>query len=191
MILNVSGRTDIVAFYTKWFMNRYKEGYVMVRNPFNYHLVNEIYFEDVDLIVFCTKNPLPIIDRIKEIDKPILFHVTITPYNKDIEPNVIDKKDIIEGVKRLSNIIGIDNIYIRYDPIFLSDKYNIDYHIKAFSKLCSLLNGYVKRIIISFLDEYKNVKENRNILKYKTLLQLNIFFHSLLSYFITAFRTFN
>ena len=71
MILNVSGRTDIVAFYTKWFMNRYKEGYVMVRNPFNYHLVNEIYFEDVDLIVFCTKNPLPIIDRIKEIDKPI------------------------------------------------------------------------------------------------------------------------
>ena len=69
MILNVSGRTDIVAFYTKWFMNRYKEGYVMVRNPFNYHLVNEIYFEDVDLIVFCTKNPLPIIDRIKEIDK--------------------------------------------------------------------------------------------------------------------------
>ena len=69
MILNVSGRTDIVAFYTEWFMNRYKEGYVMVRNPFNYHLVNEIYFEDVDLIVFCTKNPLPIIDRIKEIDK--------------------------------------------------------------------------------------------------------------------------
>ena len=136
MILNVSGRCDIVAFYTKWFMNRYKEGYVMVRNPFNYHLVSEIYFEDVDLIVFCTKNPLPIIDRIKEIAKPILFHITITPYNKDIEPNVIDKKNIIEGVKELSNIIGIDNIYIRYDPIFLSDKYNIEYHIKAFNKLC-------------------------------------------------------
>ena len=67
----------------------------MVRNPFNYHLVNEIYFEDVDLIVFCSKNPLPIIDRIKEIDKPILFHITITPYNKDVEPNVIDKKDSI------------------------------------------------------------------------------------------------
>ena len=168
MILNVSGRTDIVAFYTKWFMNRYKEGYVMVRNPFNYHLVNEIYFEDVDLIVFCTKNPLPIIDRIKEIDKPILFHVTITPYNKDIEPNVIDKKDIIEGVKRLSNIIGIDNIYIRYDPIFLSDKYNIEYHIKAFNKLCTMLNGYVKHIIVSFIDDYKNVRKNNNILKIKS-----------------------
>ena len=168
MILNVSGRTDIVAFYTKWFMNRYKEGYVMVRNPFNYHLVNEIYFEDVDLIVFCTKNPLPIIDRIKEIDKPILFHITITSYNKDIEPNVIDKSDIIEGVKELSKIIGIDNIYIRYDPIFLSDKYNIEYHIKAFNKLCSMLNGYVKHIIVSFIDDYKNVRKNNNILKIKS-----------------------
>ena len=169
MILNVSGRTDIVAFYSKWFMNRYKEGYLDVRNPFNKKLVSRIYFSDVDLIMFCTKNPIPIIDKIKEINKPILFHITLTPYNKDIEPNVIDKTKIIESIKELSKIIGIDNIYVRYDPIIISDKYNIDYHIKAFSKLCSLLNGYVKRIIISFLDEYKNVKENRNILKYKTL----------------------
>ena len=169
MILNVSGRTDIVAFYSKWFMNRYKEGYLDVRNPFNKKLVSRIYFSDVDLIMFCTKNPIPIIDKIKEINKPILFHITLTPYNKDIEPNVIDKTKIIESIKKLSKIIGIDNIYVRYDPIIISDKYNIDYHIKAFNKLCSLLNGYVKRIIISFLDEYKNVKENRNILKYKTL----------------------
>lgn len=169
MILNVSGRTDIVAFYTEWFMNRYKEGYLDARNPFNKKLVSRIYFSDVDLIMFCTKNPIPIIDKIKEINKPILFHITLTPYNKDIEPNVIDKTKIIEGIKKLSKIIGIDNIYVRYDPIIISDKYNIDYHIKAFSKLCSLLNGYVKRIIVSFLDEYKNVKENRNILKYKTL----------------------
>ena len=169
MILNVSGRTDIVAFYTEWFMNRYKEGYLDVRNPFNKKLVSRIYFSDVDLIMFCTKNPIPIIDKIKEINKPILFHITLTPYNKDIEPNVIDKTKIIEGTKKLSKIIGIDNIYVRYDPIIINDKYNIDYHIKAFSKLCSLLNGYVKRIIISFLDEYKNVKENRNILKYKIL----------------------
>ena len=169
MILNVSGRTDIVAFYTEWFMNRYKEGYLDVRNPFNKKLVSRIYFSDVDLIMFCTKNPIPIIDKIKEINKPILFHITLTPYNKDIEPNVIDKTKIIESIKELTKIIGIDNIYVRYDPIIISDKYNIDYHIKAFSKLCSLLNGYAKRIIISFLDEYKNVKENRNILKYKTL----------------------
>ena len=50
MILNVSGRTDIVAFYSEWFFNRYKEGFVDVRYPFNKNLVSRIYFDDVDLI---------------------------------------------------------------------------------------------------------------------------------------------
>ena len=45
MILNVSGRTDIVAFYSKWFMNRYNEGYVDVRNPFYPKLVNTMEVE--------------------------------------------------------------------------------------------------------------------------------------------------
>ncbi len=163
MILNVSGRTDIVAFYSKWFMNRYKEGYVDVRNPFNPKLVNRINFSNVDLILFCTKNPRPILEYLKEIDKPILFHVTLTPYKEDIEPNV-SKKEIIESIKKLSKIIGIDNLYVRYDPIFLSYKYNISYHIKAFNKMCTLLNGYVNKIIVSFIDDYKNVRNN-----YKTL----------------------
>lgn len=167
MILNVSGRTDIVAFYTDWFLNRYKDGFVDVRNPFNQKLVSRIYFEDVDLILFCTKNPLPIINRLKEINKPIIFHVTITPYKKDIEPNVPSKSKIIESIKELSKIVGIDNLVIRYDPIFLSDKYTTEYHIKAFKRLCSLLNGSVNKIIVSFIDDYKNVRKNEKSLKYR------------------------
>lgn len=167
MILNVSGRTDIVAFYTEWFMNRYKEGFVDVRNPFNPKLVSRINFSDVDLIFFCTKNPIPILDKLKEIDKPILFHVTITPYKEDIEVNVKNKKDIIDAVKKLSKIIGIDNLTIRYDPIFLNDYYNLEYHIKAFNKLCTMLDGYVNKILISFIDDYKNVRKNMGILKYR------------------------
>ena len=160
MILMVSGRTDIVAFYSKWFMNRYHEGYVDVRNPFNYHLVSRINYQDVDLIMFCTKNPGPIIPYLKDIQKPILFHITLTPYKKDIEPYVKDKKEIINDIKTISKIIGPDNIYARYDPIFLNDNYTIDYHKKAFKHLCESLNGYVKHIIISFIDIYKNVKHN-------------------------------
>ena len=79
MILNVSGRTDIVAFYTSWFMNRYHEGFLDVRNPFYKKQVSRIYFKDVDLIVFCTKNPLPILDHLNEIKIPMVFHITITP----------------------------------------------------------------------------------------------------------------
>jgi hypothetical protein len=167
MILNVSGRTDIVAFYSDWFMKRLEEGFVDVRNPFNPKLISRINFNDVDLILFCTKNPIPILDKIKDINKPILFHVTLTPYLKDIEPNVPDKKEVIEAIKRLSNIIGIDNIYIRYDPIFLSDKYNLEYHKKVFDRMCTLLDGYVKNIIVSFIDDYKNVRRNEKSLGYR------------------------
>lgn len=167
MVLNVSGRTDIVAFYSDWFIERYKEGYIDVRNPFYPKLISRIYFKNVDLILFCTKNPIPILDKLKYIDKPILFHVTLTPYKKDIEPNVLPKGIIIKAIKKLSKVIGIDNLTIRYDPIFISDKYNLDYHIKAFDKLCSLLNGYVNKIIVSFIDDYKNVRKNEKILNFR------------------------
>lgn len=167
MILNVSGRTDIVALYSEWFMNRYREGFVDVRNPYNAKMISRIYFEDVDAILFCTKNPILILNHLKEIDKPILFHVTLTPYKKDIEPNVPDKTLIIEAIKKLSEIVGIDNLYVRCDPIFLSDKYNIEYHKKAFEKMCSLLDGYVNKIIVSFIDDYKNVRKNEKILNFR------------------------
>ena len=167
MILFASGRTDIPAFYSNWFINRVEAGFVDVRNPFNQKLVSRIYFSDVDLIMFCSKNPLPMINKLDILKVPVLFHVTITSYGKDVEPNIPDKRLIIEGVKKLSLVLGIDNVVVRYDPIFLSDKYNVDYHIKAFDKLCKNLNGYVNKIIVSFMDEYKNVRNNKNILKYR------------------------
>lgn len=173
MILNVSGRCDIVAFYSSWFLNRYKEGFVDVRNPFNEKLVSRIYFEDVDLILFCTKNPIPIVKDLKKIEHPIIFQVTITPYKEDIEPNVPPKSEVMKAVKEISKIIGRDNLYIRYDPIFLSKKYNIEYHKKAFEKLCSLLDGYVNHIIASFIDDYKNVRKNQNILQMKDFTELD------------------
>ena len=169
MILNISGRTDIVGFYSEWLMNRIKDGYIDVRNPFNPKLVSRIILNDVDLLFFCTKNPIPILDKIKEIKHKTYFHITLTSYKKEIEPNLPSKKDIIEGVKRLSSIIGKENIVIRYDPIFINDKYNLTYHIKAFERLCNLLDGYVEKIIISFIDDYKNVRNNYKILKFKVL----------------------
>lgn len=167
MILNVSGRTDIIAFYSIWFINRYKEGYVDVRNPIMPKLVSRINFSDVDLIVFCTKDPHPIIDFLPSIKEPVLFHITLTPYKKDIEPNVPDKKNVIKDIKKISSIIGKDNVYVRYDPVFLSDKYNLDYHLKVFERICTLLEGYVTNIIISFIDDYKNVRKNMNTLRIK------------------------
>ena len=76
MILNISGRTDIVAFYSDWLMNRLNEGFIDVRNPFNPKMVSRIMLDDVDLLFFCTKNPTPILDKLKDIKKKVYFHVT-------------------------------------------------------------------------------------------------------------------
>lgn len=169
MILNVSGRTDVVAFYSKWFLNRLESGFVDVRNPFYPKLVSRIFFKDVDAFVFCTKNPTPLLKYIDKIDKPMIIHVTLTPYKKDLEPNVPLKGDIIEAIKKLSKIVGQDYIYVRYDPIIINNRYTLEYHKKSFDNMCKLLNGYVKHIIISFVDNYKNVNINKNILNIKKL----------------------
>ena len=168
MILNVSSRTDIPAFYSEWLINRLKAGYVDVRNPFNYHAVSRINFDNVDLLFFCTKNPMPLLDKIDKINKKMYFHITLTPYKKNIEPNLPSKKEIIAAIKELSKKIGKENVVIRYDPIFFNNEYTIDYHIKAFEKICELLDGYVEKILIHFLDDYKNVRNNYNALKYIT-----------------------
>ena len=173
MILNISGRTDIVGFYTPWFLKRLKAGFVDVRNPYNETQVSRIYFEDVEMSVFCTKNPRPIIPYLKDIKKPILFHVTLTGYHQDIEVNVKDKKEIINDIKEISKILGKSNVYVRYDPIFLNDKYTVDYHIKAIKKLAEELEGYIEKIIISFIDDYKNVRKNERILNYREFKEID------------------
>ena len=95
--------------------------------------------------------------------------MTLTPYGKDIEPNVMPKGKIIEAIKRLSKIVGVDNVYVRYDPILINDKYDVNFHIKAFESLCIKLNGYIKHIIVSFVDDYKNVRNNMYVLKLKKI----------------------
>ncbi len=171
MILMVSGRTDIVAFYSKWFMKRVEEGFIDVRNPFNPKLISRINFDDIDLIMFCTKNPIPILKKLPKIKKPILFHITLTPYKKEIEPNLPPKGHIIEAIKKVSEIVGINNVAVRYDPIFISDNYPLEYHKKAFDNMCKLLDGHVKKIIVSFIDDYKNVRNNMKTLKYKNITE--------------------
>ena len=149
MILNVSGRTDVVAFYSTWFKNRLDEGFFDVRNPFNKKLVSRIYLSDVELIVFCTKNPINSLSYIKDIKKPIYYMVTITGYKNDIEFNVNNKQDIINSVKEIAKIIGKENVALRYDPILLNDYYNIYYHEKALEKLLIELKDSISSVIIS------------------------------------------
>ena len=168
MIINTGCRTDIPAFYSKWLMNRIREGYVLVRNPYNplnvtkYSLSPEV----VDCLAFCTKNPELMLEYLDELDKyKQYWFVTLTPYGKDIEPNVPDKEKVIDSFKKLSNHIGINSIGWRYDPIFINDRFNVEKHIECFEKIARELRGYTHDCTISFLDLYEKVKRNSPELK--------------------------
>lgn len=115
----------------------------------------------VDLIAFCTKNPAPMLPYM-EILKPYgqYWFVTITPYGKDIEPNVPEKEKVMNDFKRLSDIVGMDSVGWRYDPIFIDDTYSVERHLEAFEKMTAALSGYTKSRIISFIDIYKKVERN-------------------------------
>lgn len=173
MIISASRRTDIPAFYSEWFFNRINEGYLMVRNPMNIHQVSKINLspEVVDCIVFWTKNPQPMLSRISELNKyKYYFQFTLNSYDKSIEPNVPEKKYLISVFKELSNMIGKEKVIWRYDPIFLTDNFNMDYHIKWFEALAEKLSGYTHKCVISFVDLYKKTERN---LKGINILPLN------------------
>ena len=163
MIINTGQRTDIPAFYADWFVNRLKAGFVLVRNPYNPRSVTRYRLspEVVDLIGFCTKNPAPMLPHL-DLLRPYgqYWYVTITPYGKEIEPGVPDKREVLDSFRRLSDIVGPDRMGWRYDPVFISGEYPAERHIRAFEYMAQTLSGYTRTAVISFVDLYEKTKRN-------------------------------
>lgn len=163
MILNTGSRTDIPACYSDWFFNRIKAGYVLVRNPYyptqiTRYLLNP---EVIDVMVFCTKNPSPMLERLSLLSAFDMFwFVTITPYGTDIEPYVPPKELVIRYFQKLSGQIGKERISWRYDPVFVTDKYSAAYHIEQFHQMAKALSGYTDQCVVSFIDLYEKTKRN-------------------------------
>ena len=162
MIISASIRTDIPSLYAPWFMNRLRAGYVMVQNPRNPLRCSRVTLtpEVVDMIVFWSKNPGPMIEYLPEVDRlgfDYYFQVTITPYGKKIESGLPDKELIMDDFCRISDLIGPERIIWRYDPIILSDELTVDYHLRSFQKMASRLAGHTSRCVLSFVDLYSSV----------------------------------
>ena len=163
MIVSVSRRTDIPAFYFDWFCHRLKEGFVDVVNPFNRKQVSRISLKPkvADCIVFWTKDPAPMIGRLDALSAyPYYVQISITPYGGDIETNIRPKADIIKTVQELSMRIGRERVVWRYDPILLNDTYPITNHLEWFRTTLDKLAPYVDRCVISFIDLYAKAKKN-------------------------------
>ncbi len=141
MIVSASRRTDIPALFSQWFYNRLEKGFVLLRNPYNPMQAGRVDLtpDRVDGFVFWTKNAAPMLENIHKLDAfQYYFQYTITPYGRDVERNLPDKHEvIIPAFQRL----GADKAVWRYDPVFINERYTVDYHIRAFTKLCEELEG--------------------------------------------------
>lgn len=175
MILSVSRRTDIPAFYSDWFFDRLKDGFVLVPNPINPSKIARIKLKPVKIknvetsllgqkkvemqgniegIVFWTKNPKPMLSRLDELgDVKYYFLYTLNAYPNNIEANLPMLEERIETFKDLSKFCPV---IWRYDPILLADGIDVDCHKRKFEKLCRELKGYTKHCKISFvIESYK------------------------------------
>lgn len=164
MILNTGGRTDTVQYYADWLLRRFQEGYVLSRNPLFPHKVTryELTPEQVDCVVFCSKNYAPILPRLHEITDrfPTYFYYTITAYGRDIEPGVPSLETSMETLIQLSHQVGRQRLAWRYDPVLLTETYTIQRHLDTFAHMAETLTPYVDRCIFSFVELYKKLETN-------------------------------
>ncbi|WP_244324809.1 DUF1848 domain-containing protein [Sporofaciens musculi] len=161
MIISASRRTDIPALYPEWFVNRLKAGEVLVPNPYNRKKIKRVFLspETVDCIVFWTKNPTPMLPYLREIEDmgyEYYFQVTITDYEEDMEVNLADTSDVMASFLLMSERLGKERMDWRFDPLLLSEKYTIAYHLEQFELMCRWLAKATTRCIISFVDAYKD-----------------------------------
>ncbi len=163
MIISASRRTDIPSYYGQWLVNALQRGFVFVPNPYNKqrYYKADLRREAVDCMVFWTKNPVPFLAFLPEIDAmgyPYYFQFTLTPYNRSVEKNLPDKIQLVRTFQALSKKLGAHKMIWRYDPIIVDGVFTVEYHQQAFASMAKMLQGYTQKCIISFVDIYKNMQ---------------------------------
>ena len=164
LIISASRATDIPAFYSEWFFNRLKKGYLKWYNPFNGKASN-ISFQNTRVIVFWTKNPSPIIPYLPILDEKNIgyyFLFTLNDYEKEnLEPNLPELSKRIETFINLSETIGKEKVLWRFDPLILSENIDIDTLIKRIENIGDQIHPYTEKLIFSFvqISKYKKVRK--------------------------------
>lgn len=177
MIISASRRTDIPAFYSQWFFNRIKEGYVLVPSPYNPKMISKVRLDPsvVDCIVFWTKNPAPMIAKLDKLqDYKYYFQFTLNPYGEKLEINLPSIAKRIETFKRLSDKIGKDKVIWRYDPILTNEEYNVSFHKETFARIADGLKDHTERCMLGFIDHYQHIRAAVGQFNIKPLIKEDI-----------------
>jgi len=170
MIISASRRTDVPAFYSNWFMKRIEAGHCDVPNPFNPRQVTEVSLkpEDVDVIVFWTRNASPLMPHIDELDRKghrYTFLYTMMDNPRPMDPRCPSMKEALGTFKALSDRIGPERVTWRYDPIVFSNATNPEFHKRTYETIAKQLQGYTNRSIISLVTVYRKARQRLTALR--------------------------
>ena len=163
MIVSASRRTDIPAFYSRWFINRVRAGYCTVPNPFNLNQVSRISLapQEVDVISFWTRNARPFFPYLEELDQRgcrFYFLYTLLDYPHQIDPFSPAAAQAVRTFRELVERIGPQRVIWRYDPILFTQQTGPDFHIDTYRRLAEALRGYTQRSVISFMTHYSKAQ---------------------------------
>jgi len=163
MIISASRRTDIPALYSEWFMNRVRAGWCETPNPVNPRQVARVPLDprQVDAIVFWSKNPAPMIERLEELDRMgfrYYFQFTLNDYPRLLEPKIPDIGDRIDTFLALSRRLGPLRVVWRYDPIVISNMTPPAFHKERFAQIARELEGATHRVMLSIVALYRKTE---------------------------------
>jgi hypothetical protein len=182
LIISVSRRTDIPAFYTPWFVARIRAGDCAVPNPFNRDQISRVSLRpaDVDAIVFWTRNPRPLFPFLRELDARgyhYYFQFTLLDYPRALETRAPPADEAVRAFQELARWIGADRVIWRYDPILLTEQTNFPYHLEAYTRLAQALKGHTTRSVVSIADDYAAARKRLQALEEQgvSLLDTQIF----------------
>ncbi len=159
-VISASRRTDLPAFYWRWFMNRVNAGFCDVAHPWNAHRIRRVSLqpEDVAAVVFWTRNGRPMLPdavALRRAGYAFYVHYTITGYPRELEPHAPSANEAVAALRALSEEIGSDQVVWRYDPIVFSGATPPAYHVDRFASLARRLRGATTTAVISLCDPYQ------------------------------------
>ncbi len=167
IVISASRSTDIPAFHLDWFFNRLKKGYCAWVNPFN-QKTSYVSFQNTRVIVFWSKNPIALIDQLKELSSRNIncyIQFTLNDYSAEgFEPNIPALNHRVDTFKRLVDILGVGSVIWRYDPVIITDRLSIEDHLERIEKIGRELKSYCEKLVFSFADiaGYRKVQHNLN-----------------------------
>ncbi len=163
-IISASRRSDIAAFYSRWFLHRLEEGFCEWIHPFGGRLQRvSLRPEDCLALVFWTRNPAPLFPALRDLDAAgyfYYFHFSLTGYPKPLETHNPDLDVSVRRFRELADRIGAEKIIWRYDPIVISSATPHAFHLERFASIAERLEGATRRVYFSFVDPYGKTRRN-------------------------------